>query len=119
MNACASDASLPVGRRKAPAPAFGNKTAPAAAAHTQTVPDFFTGMRCTALHLMQHPCLLSALCRNVAALSANSIRAAPLLLLVKKGTSCKQSRVKVHAEWPDIDTKILLLGMAVHPGDGS
>ena len=58
MNAHAFDACLPVGRRKAPAPAFGDKAAPAAAAHTQTVPDFFTGTRRTALHLMQHPRLL-------------------------------------------------------------
>ena len=70
MNACASDACWPAGRRKAPAPAFGDKSAPAAAAHTQTVPDFFTGMHCTALHLMQHPCLLSASCWDVAALRA-------------------------------------------------
>lgn len=31
------------GRRHAPAPVFGDRSAPAAAAHTQTVPDFFTG----------------------------------------------------------------------------
>jgi len=95
MNACASDACLPVGRRKAPAPAFGNKTAPAAAAHTQTVPDFFTGMRRTAIHLMQHPCPLISSCWDVAALSAKSICAASLLMLMKKGISCK---LKVHAE---------------------
>ncbi|KAL0035780.1 hypothetical protein WJX77_002540 [Trebouxia sp. C0004] len=37
------DIRTTLGRRKAPAPAFGDKSAPAAAAHTQTVPDFFTG----------------------------------------------------------------------------
>ncbi|KAL0020938.1 hypothetical protein WJX79_002142 [Trebouxia sp. C0005] len=37
------DVRTTLARRKAPAPAFGVKSAPAAAAHTQTVPDFFTG----------------------------------------------------------------------------
>ncbi|KAL3133397.1 hypothetical protein ABBQ38_007266 [Trebouxia sp. C0009 RCD-2024] len=37
------DTSSALGNRKGSGPRFGDKAAPAAAAHTQTVPDFFTG----------------------------------------------------------------------------
>ena len=35
------------GKEKGLAPSFGDKSAPPAPAHTQTVPDFFTGMPTT------------------------------------------------------------------------
>jgi len=110
-NACASDACLPLGRRKAPAPAFGDKSAPAAAAHTQTVPDFFTGTRCTALHLMQHQkpaqffmqgCCSTGCQKRMCSLIADANEVGNLLQAMQSERACRVTRHRfrdIFARW--------------------